>query len=405
MCAPLLRVQPPPCSWPGKALGAPGSHTVPRQPIRLSGWGGAHAGPAPLTRCGCPAPCLAALPGSDPQHQLGDLLLQARVRKFGPKLLRLLAEWTETFPRDFQEEVAIGLLKDVVGRLTRCDEVGEPEPFPACTFTRPEPAPTCSLSPRASAPLWELAENPGLHPVPLLPCSHHCHPQVRGHPPPCGCWSGRWSGSGGPAWQGPLGLGPQASPSCPGATPGLVGSQPPRPGPARQARESALQDKLTAMGGNSHGCCYPGAPASGVIVGPAGRAGGEEAPVAPTRPQSLGRPCTPGSWEAASVLGLRCLCHCARPSAPSWVTLGKTFKVSKPHFSMVTGGQKSPRIMDTKRGGGGEWGVLQAPSEGAGLAAPLAALWPTLACLTWKKRTLGLVHIRCPRRRLTMASW
>lgn len=50
--------------------------------------------------------------------------LQARVRKFGPKLLQLLAEWTETFPRDFQEESTIGQLKDVVGRIAPCDEVG-----------------------------------------------------------------------------------------------------------------------------------------------------------------------------------------------------------------------------------------------------------------------------------------
>lgn len=34
--------------------------------------------------------------------------------RFGPKLLQLLAEWTETFPRDFREESAISHLKDVV---------------------------------------------------------------------------------------------------------------------------------------------------------------------------------------------------------------------------------------------------------------------------------------------------
>lgn len=52
--------------------------------------------------------------------------MQAQVRKFGPKLLQLLAEWTETFPRDFQEESTISHLKDVVGRIAPCDEVGEP---------------------------------------------------------------------------------------------------------------------------------------------------------------------------------------------------------------------------------------------------------------------------------------
>ncbi|XP_021098179.1 ras-GEF domain-containing family member 1C isoform X6 [Heterocephalus glaber] len=47
---------------------------------------------------------------------------KAQVRKFGPKLLQLLAEWTETFPRDFQEASAIGHLEDVVGRIAPCDE-------------------------------------------------------------------------------------------------------------------------------------------------------------------------------------------------------------------------------------------------------------------------------------------
>ncbi|XP_060219768.1 ras-GEF domain-containing family member 1C isoform X2 [Meriones unguiculatus] len=46
----------------------------------------------------------------------------ARVRKFGAKLLQLLAEWTETFPRDFEEESTIGHLTDVVGRISPCDE-------------------------------------------------------------------------------------------------------------------------------------------------------------------------------------------------------------------------------------------------------------------------------------------
>ncbi|XP_062045593.1 ras-GEF domain-containing family member 1C isoform X2 [Lepus europaeus] len=57
------------------------------------------------------------------QQQLDQPVLdKARVRKFGPKLLQLLAEWTETFPRDFQEEATIGHLKDVVGRIAPCDE-------------------------------------------------------------------------------------------------------------------------------------------------------------------------------------------------------------------------------------------------------------------------------------------
>ncbi|XP_010622045.1 ras-GEF domain-containing family member 1C isoform X1 [Fukomys damarensis] len=57
------------------------------------------------------------------QQQLDKPVLdKARVRKFGPKLLQLLAEWTETFPRDFQEESAIRHLEDVASRITPCDE-------------------------------------------------------------------------------------------------------------------------------------------------------------------------------------------------------------------------------------------------------------------------------------------
>ncbi|EDL33731.1 RasGEF domain family, member 1C, isoform CRA_b, partial [Mus musculus] len=51
-----------------------------------------------------------------------DYYPEARVRKFGAKLLQLLAEWTETFPRDFEEESTIGHLTDVVGRISPCDE-------------------------------------------------------------------------------------------------------------------------------------------------------------------------------------------------------------------------------------------------------------------------------------------
>ncbi|XP_037673395.1 ras-GEF domain-containing family member 1C [Choloepus didactylus] len=57
------------------------------------------------------------------QQQLNAPALdKARVRKFGPKLLQLLAEWTETFPWDFQEEATIGHVKDVLGRVAACDE-------------------------------------------------------------------------------------------------------------------------------------------------------------------------------------------------------------------------------------------------------------------------------------------
>ncbi|KAL2299391.1 hypothetical protein Nmel_014046 [Mimus melanotis] len=47
---------------------------------------------------------------------------EARIRKFGPKILQLLTEWTETFPYDFQEERMIGHLKDMIHRIAPCDE-------------------------------------------------------------------------------------------------------------------------------------------------------------------------------------------------------------------------------------------------------------------------------------------
>nr|XP_025036965.1 ras-GEF domain-containing family member 1C isoform X1 [Pelodiscus sinensis] len=57
------------------------------------------------------------------QQRLDDPVLdKARIRKFGPKLLQLLTEWTETFPSDFQEEQMIGHLKDVIDRIAPCDE-------------------------------------------------------------------------------------------------------------------------------------------------------------------------------------------------------------------------------------------------------------------------------------------
>lgn len=52
---------------------------------------------------------------------------QARIRKFGPKILQLLTEWTETFPYDFQEERMIGHLKDMIHRIAPCDEVRMPD--------------------------------------------------------------------------------------------------------------------------------------------------------------------------------------------------------------------------------------------------------------------------------------
>ena len=89
------------------------------------------------------------------QYSAGSAL-QARVRKFGPKLLQLLAEWTETFPRDFQEESTIGHLKDVVGRIAPCDEVGEPgqSPFNLSppSHLGPEPVPRLASGPSSPHP-------------------------------------------------------------------------------------------------------------------------------------------------------------------------------------------------------------------------------------------------------------
>uniref|UniRef100_A0AAX7UMC7 Ras-GEF domain-containing protein n=1 Tax=Astatotilapia calliptera TaxID=8154 RepID=A0AAX7UMC7_ASTCA len=50
------------------------------------------------------------------------LCYKAKVRKFGPKILQLLTEWTETFPSDFRDEKMVGHLKDIIHRIAPCDE-------------------------------------------------------------------------------------------------------------------------------------------------------------------------------------------------------------------------------------------------------------------------------------------
>lgn len=50
-------------------------------------------------------------------------LQQTKVRKFGPKILQLLKEWTETFPSDFRDEKMVGHLEDIIHRIAACDEV------------------------------------------------------------------------------------------------------------------------------------------------------------------------------------------------------------------------------------------------------------------------------------------
>ncbi|XP_048883630.1 ras-GEF domain-containing family member 1C-like isoform X1 [Brienomyrus brachyistius] len=57
------------------------------------------------------------------QQQLDQIPLDmVKVRKFGPKILQLLTEWTETFPSDFQEEEMVAHLKDIIHRIAPCDE-------------------------------------------------------------------------------------------------------------------------------------------------------------------------------------------------------------------------------------------------------------------------------------------
>ncbi|KAF0039415.1 hypothetical protein F2P81_007650 [Scophthalmus maximus] len=57
------------------------------------------------------------------QQQLDQSPLDtAKVRKFGPKILQLLTEWTETFPSDFRDEKMVGHLKDFINRIAPCDE-------------------------------------------------------------------------------------------------------------------------------------------------------------------------------------------------------------------------------------------------------------------------------------------
>ncbi|XP_078407005.1 ras-GEF domain-containing family member 1C-like isoform X2 [Cetorhinus maximus] len=57
------------------------------------------------------------------QQSLDEPVLdKARIKKFGPKIMQLLTEWTETFPSDFRDERMIGYLKDMIHRIAPCDE-------------------------------------------------------------------------------------------------------------------------------------------------------------------------------------------------------------------------------------------------------------------------------------------
>uniref|UniRef100_A0A4W3HYQ4 RasGEF domain family member 1C n=1 Tax=Callorhinchus milii TaxID=7868 RepID=A0A4W3HYQ4_CALMI len=53
------------------------------------------------------------------QQRLDEPVLdKVRIRKFGPKIIQLLTEWTETFPYDFRDERMIGHLKDMIHRIS-----------------------------------------------------------------------------------------------------------------------------------------------------------------------------------------------------------------------------------------------------------------------------------------------
>ncbi|XP_067103738.1 LOW QUALITY PROTEIN: ras-GEF domain-containing family member 1C-like [Osmerus mordax] len=56
------------------------------------------------------------------QHLDQSPLDTAKVRRFGPKMLQLLTEWTETFPSDFREDKMVAHLKDIIHRIAPCDE-------------------------------------------------------------------------------------------------------------------------------------------------------------------------------------------------------------------------------------------------------------------------------------------
>lgn len=111
--------------------------------------------------------------------------MQVQVQKFGPKLLQLLAEWTETFPWDFQEESAIGHLKDVVGRIAPCDEVGKQS---GSRFT---PSPLSSWTPMSHLGRHSREESEGLWFRPgfltsLLACCDQWPKRARREAPPMG---------------------------------------------------------------------------------------------------------------------------------------------------------------------------------------------------------------------------
>ncbi|ETE62454.1 Ras-GEF domain-containing family member 1B, partial [Ophiophagus hannah] len=60
---------------------------------------------------------------TEQQRRADSAADQSRLRKIAPKILQLLAEWTETFPYDFRDERMMRNLKELAHRIASTDEV------------------------------------------------------------------------------------------------------------------------------------------------------------------------------------------------------------------------------------------------------------------------------------------
>lgn len=52
---------------------------------------------------------------------------QERLHRFVPRLVQLLAEWTETFPYDFRDERVMGHVKAITQKVTAVDDAARQE--------------------------------------------------------------------------------------------------------------------------------------------------------------------------------------------------------------------------------------------------------------------------------------
>ncbi|KAL7982145.1 hypothetical protein Chor_001202 [Crotalus horridus] len=59
---------------------------------------------------------------TEQQRRVDSAADQGRLRKIAPKILQLLAEWTETFPYDFRDERMMRNLKELAHRIASTDE-------------------------------------------------------------------------------------------------------------------------------------------------------------------------------------------------------------------------------------------------------------------------------------------